>query len=80
MKLSSYPTVGFGTSRTYSSPKLWMYKYVKFWPSQNCIDFSSRMALQKWGHRFMQEKKLRKSAYQECCILNPLQQILPQKG
>jgi hypothetical protein len=28
----------------------------------------------------MQQKNLEKLAYQECCILNPLQQILPQKG
>jgi hypothetical protein len=27
----------------------------------------------------MQQKNLEKLAYQECCILNPLQQILPQK-
>jgi hypothetical protein len=28
----------------------------------------------------MQQKILKKLAHQECCILNPLQQILPQKG
>jgi hypothetical protein len=28
----------------------------------------------------MQQKKLKKIAPQACCILNPLQQILPQKG
>jgi hypothetical protein len=33
----------------------------------------------KWGHKFMQQKKLKKLAHQECCILNPLQKILPQK-
>jgi hypothetical protein len=27
----------------------------------------------------MQQKNLEKLAYQECCILNPFQQILPQK-
>jgi hypothetical protein len=28
----------------------------------------------------MQQINLEKLAYQECCILKPLQQILPQKG
>jgi hypothetical protein len=28
----------------------------------------------------MQQIFLEKLAYQECCILKPLQQILPQKG
>jgi hypothetical protein len=27
-----------------------------------------------------QQKKLEKLTHQVCCILNPLQQILPQKG
>jgi hypothetical protein len=38
------------------------------------------MASQKRGHTFMQQKNLKKLAHQEYCILNPLQQILPQKG
>jgi hypothetical protein len=28
----------------------------------------------------MQQKKLKKLAHQECCILNPLQQVLPKRG
>jgi hypothetical protein len=59
MKLSFYSMVGFGTNRTYSSLELWTYKYVKFWPNQNCINFSSTMASQKWGHKFMEQKNLK---------------------
>jgi hypothetical protein len=50
------------------------------WLSQNCIDFISRMALQKWGNRFMQQKDLKKLAHLECSIFNSLRQISPQKG
>jgi hypothetical protein len=45
MKLWFYPTIGFGFSKTYYSLKLWTKKYVKYWPNQIYIDFSSKVAL-----------------------------------
>jgi hypothetical protein len=54
---------------------MWSFDKAKI-----ALTFSSRMASQKWGHRFMQQFFLEKVAHQECCILNPLQQILSQKG
>jgi hypothetical protein len=59
--------------QNYECRSMWSFDQAK-------IDFSSRMALQIWGHRLMQQKKLKKLVHQECCILNPLHQILPQKG
>jgi hypothetical protein len=37
--------------------------------------------VQEWPYKNeIIQKKLKKLAHQEYCILNPLQQILPQKG
>jgi hypothetical protein len=46
------------------------------WQSQNCIDFSSKLNLQKWHHRFKEYINLKKWPCQGKCISNPLQQIL----
>jgi hypothetical protein len=37
-KLLFYLTIGFDISRTYTSLKSWTKKYMKFWPSQICIN------------------------------------------
>jgi len=46
---------------------------------QNCIDFSSKLGLQKWGHRFKEHNNFKKSPYEENPISNSFQQVLLKK-
>jgi hypothetical protein len=78
MKLLFYPTVGFGTSKTYFHKNYEHMKYVKFWPSKIYIDFSSKVAFLKWGHRFRQQKNLKKIPHEESHFPNRYQQIYPK--
>jgi hypothetical protein len=54
--------------------------YVKFWPSQICIDFSTKVALQKWGYRFKQQNNFKKIPHQECHTSNPFQHTLSKNN